>query len=95
MCRLANLPDLDQSNSFVRSTLKTWVEEQVKTFQLDGIRIDTVPEVRKPLVIISLKCPSTKPQVFNCSLTISTYIHTRMAILQEMLWDSNLSVCVL
>ena len=28
-CRLANLPDLNQDNAFVRSTLKTWVHDTV------------------------------------------------------------------
>ena len=46
-CRLSGLPDLDQSHDFVRSTLKDWVRETVSTYGLDGIRIDTVPEVPK------------------------------------------------
>jgi len=47
-CRLANLPDLNQDNSFVRSTLKTWVHDTVQEFGFDGIRVDTVPEVKRP-----------------------------------------------
>ena len=47
MCRLANLPDLDQSNPFVRQTLKQWISNTVQTYGFDGIRIDTVPEVPK------------------------------------------------
>lgn len=47
VCRLSNLPDLDQSNSFVRSTLKRWVHDTVQTYGFDGIRIDSVPEVPK------------------------------------------------
>ena len=46
-CRLANLPDLDQDNSYVRETLKNWVRDTVKKFNFDGIRIDTVPHVKK------------------------------------------------
>lgn len=46
-CRLANLPDLDQDNAFVRQTLLQWVKETVKKFNFDGIRIDTVPHVKK------------------------------------------------
>lgn len=46
-CRLANLPDLDQDNSFVRQTLLNWVHDTVKKFNFDGIRIDTVPHVKK------------------------------------------------
>ena len=47
ICRLDNLPDLDQSNSFVRSTLKSWINNIVSTYGIDGLRIDTVPEVPK------------------------------------------------
>jgi alpha-amylase len=46
-CRLANLPDLNQDNTFVRETLKTWVKDTVAKFGFDGIRVDTVPEVKK------------------------------------------------
>ena len=46
-CRLADLPDLDQSNSYVRTTLKDWVKNLVTTYGFDGIRIDTIPEVPK------------------------------------------------
>ena len=45
VCRLANLPDLDQSNSFVRSTLKQWVGSTVSKYGFDGLRVDTSPEV--------------------------------------------------
>lgn len=47
VCRLANLPDLDQSNSYVRSTLKNWIHSTIETYGFDGIRIDTTPEVPK------------------------------------------------
>ena len=47
VCRLSNLPDLDQSNSFVRSTLKNWIHNTVSTYGFDGIRVDTSPEVPK------------------------------------------------
>lgn len=46
-CRLADLPDLDQSNTFVRNELKNWVANLVQTYNFDGIRIDTIPEVPK------------------------------------------------
>eukprot|EP00762_Andalucia_godoyi_P003983 ANDGO_05677.mRNA.1 Alpha-amylase 1 len=45
VCRLASLPDLDQSHPFVRSTLIDWIQQLVVTFGFDGVRIDTVPEV--------------------------------------------------
>ena len=47
ICRLANLPDLDQSNSFVRSTLKNWIHDTISSYGFDGIRVDTSPEVPK------------------------------------------------
>ena len=46
-CRLAGLPDLNQSNGFVRQYLKDWVKGIVNTYGFDGIRIDTIPEVPK------------------------------------------------
>jgi alpha-amylase len=46
-CRLAGLPDLNQSNSYVRGYLKDWVKKLVQTYKFDGIRIDTIPEVEK------------------------------------------------
>ena len=45
LCRLANLPDLNQDNSYVRSTLIAWVSSLVGAYGFDGFRIDTVPEV--------------------------------------------------
>lgn len=47
VCRLANLPDLDQSNSFVQSTLVSWIHNTVTTYGFDGIRVDTTAEVPK------------------------------------------------
>jgi alpha-amylase len=43
-CRLADLPDLDQSNSFVSSTLLSWAKS-LAGYGFDGLRVDTVPEV--------------------------------------------------
>lgn len=45
VCRLAGLPDLNQDNAFVRSTLLNWIQNLVTIYSLDGIRIDTIPEV--------------------------------------------------
>ena len=45
ICRLAGLPDLDQSNKFVSDTLLSWIKDVVLNYSFDGIRIDTVPEV--------------------------------------------------
>ena len=46
-CRLAGLPDLKQENSFVKDTLTSWVSDLVKKYDIDGLRIDTCPEVPK------------------------------------------------
>ena len=46
-CRAFNLPDLDQSNPFVRSTLKEWIHGTVEKYKFDGIRVDTVKQVSK------------------------------------------------
>jgi len=46
-CRLANLPDLDQNNYFVNSTLLNWIHNTIQIYGFDGIRIDTTPEVPK------------------------------------------------
>ena len=44
-CRLSNLPDLDQNNDFVRSTMINWVGGLKDKYGFDGLRIDTVCEV--------------------------------------------------
>ena len=41
-CRLAGLPDLDESNDQVRSLLKIWIKWLVYTYEFDGVRIDTL-----------------------------------------------------
>lgn len=46
-CRLAGLPDLNQTNPFVRSTLLAWIKNIVSTYGIDGLRVDTTPEVAK------------------------------------------------
>ena len=42
---MADLPDLNQENSYVRQYLKDWVKGIVQDYGFDGIRIDTIPEV--------------------------------------------------
>ena len=44
-CWLANLPDLNQSVGFVSNGLLTWVSQIVQKYSIDGLRIDTCPEV--------------------------------------------------
>lgn len=46
-CRLAKLPDLKQENNYVSGYLYQWINSLVSKYGLDGIRIDTVPEVPK------------------------------------------------
>jgi len=44
-CRLAGLPDLDQNDSTTRSQLLSWIKNIISTYDIDGLRIDTIPEV--------------------------------------------------
>jgi len=46
-CWLCGLPDLDQNNPFVRETLMSWISDLVQTYDIDGIRIDTIPHVSR------------------------------------------------
>ena len=46
-CRLADLPDLKQENSFVNDELLKYAERVTQEYNFDGMRIDTVPEVPK------------------------------------------------
>lgn len=41
------MPDLNQDNDFVRSTLKAWVKDTVQKYNIDGLRVDTAPEVKR------------------------------------------------
>jgi alpha-amylase len=45
LCRLAALPDLNQTVPFVANYLNQWVAAQVSNYAFDGLRVDTVPEV--------------------------------------------------
>jgi alpha-amylase len=44
-CRLSGLPDLNQTDVFVRQRLLEWVARVVDELGVDGLRVDTVPEV--------------------------------------------------
>jgi len=46
-CRLAGLPDLNQTNTFVRQQLIKYIKE-IAADNCDGLRIDTIAEVEKP-----------------------------------------------
>jgi alpha-amylase len=45
-CRLSNLVDLDQDHPWVRSKLLEWISNLVKRYNVDGLRIDTIPMVK-------------------------------------------------
>jgi alpha-amylase len=45
LCRLAGLPDLNQTNPFVSNELLNWIANLTSFYGFDGVRIDTVPEV--------------------------------------------------
>ena len=47
ICWLSGLPDLDQNHPFVRETLIDWAKDFVKTYDIDALRIDTIPHVSK------------------------------------------------
>ena len=46
-CRLADLPDLKHENNYVSDELLRWIKYMVEKYKLDGLRVDTVPEVPK------------------------------------------------
>ncbi|CAF1053356.1 unnamed protein product [Adineta ricciae] len=50
-CSIGNeelpLPDLNTENSFVVSTFLSWIEQTIRKYNFDGIRIDTFRHVRK------------------------------------------------
>ena len=50
-CRLALLPDLDTESEYVVKTLNDWIKWLVVEYDVDGLRIDTIPEVPKPFWI--------------------------------------------
>ena len=46
-CRLLDLPDLKHENDFVTDELLRWIKWIINEYKIDGIRVDTVPEVPK------------------------------------------------
>ena len=67
VCRLSNLPDLNQSNSYVSSTLTNWIQKTVSQYKFDGLRVDTTPEVSKSFWPLYAKASGvfTMGEVFN------------------------------
>ena len=48
-CRYTEcVPDLDQDNQWVRTTLLNWIHDIVQKYGFDGMRVDTVKHVKKP-----------------------------------------------
>jgi alpha-amylase len=95
LCRLANLPDLDQNNEFVRSTLLTWVASLGPTYGFDGLRIDTVPEVHPDFwqEFSSAANMYTVGEVFNGDLNyVSQYQAYMDGVLSYPLYFSMLNV---
>jgi alpha-amylase len=67
LCRLANLPDLDQTNPYVYKTLNDWIVWLVKTFNIDGLRVDTIPYINKSFWS-SLMTQTINPKLNNLYL---------------------------
>lgn len=44
-CRLLDLPDLKQEDPYVNKTLLDWIENFVRDYKLDGLRLDAVPHM--------------------------------------------------
>ncbi|KAL8580300.1 hypothetical protein ACOMHN_030924 [Nucella lapillus] len=47
LCRLAGLPDLNETEPFVHQTLLTWIRDITREYGFDGYRVDTVVEMPK------------------------------------------------
>lgn len=47
ICRLANLPDLNQTVPFVRETLLSWITNLTNDYSFDGYRVDTTRHIAK------------------------------------------------
>ncbi|XP_076435565.1 uncharacterized protein LOC143275379 [Babylonia areolata] len=48
ICRLAGLPDLNETEPYVHDTLLTWIRDITQEYGFDGYRVDTVVEMPKP-----------------------------------------------
>ena len=46
-CTITDLPDLKHENNYVSDELLRWIKYMVEKYKLDGLRVDTVPEVPK------------------------------------------------
>jgi alpha-amylase len=48
VCRItSDLPDIDTTDTSIRSTFQSWISDLVSTYDFDGLRIDTVKHVEK------------------------------------------------
>ena len=46
-CRIWGMPDLNQENSYVKETLKSWLKSMINDYGFDGVRYADVPNVPK------------------------------------------------
>lgn len=46
-CQVADLPDLRTEDTNIRSIFQSWIRNLVSTYQIDGLRLDTVKHVEK------------------------------------------------
>ena len=46
-CRIYGMPDLNQDNTYVRETLKSWLKSMINDYGFDGVRYADVPYVPK------------------------------------------------
>lgn len=46
-CEIADLPDIKTEDPNVRSIFQSWIRNLVSTYQIDGLRLDTVKHVEK------------------------------------------------
>ena len=100
-CRLAGLPDLNQSVEFVNNTLLNWVKDYVVTrWQADGLRIDTVPEVHETFwpafelfanvyVVGEVSNPSTSYVSFYQKYLDSTLSYPMFYTIRNVFGDGN------
>jgi alpha-amylase len=99
-CWLANLPDLNQAVSFVSNGLTSWVNHIVTTYNIDGLRIDTCPEVPQSFWSLYSKAAGvfTMCEVFDGSIPTnagyqgivdSTLNYPLFYLLQDLFKNSN------
>jgi glycosidase len=64
-CRLINLADFNQTNPFVRKGLISWLQNTLRKFPFDAIRMDTVKHVE------TVSCRGDSGQIVEYTLSSS------------------------